>query len=249
YITGLAMGELAGFISTEIETHYTHGITALLVWFMVPLCIELISLKSLTLRSWFEGRGTVFVKDGKVQEKNLKKERYTANELMEQLRSKNVFNLADVEFAMLEASGELSVLLKRENQPLTPKHLGVQTSPVKESQTVIIDGNVMSEALADAGFNRAWLITELEKIGVTQDNVFIGQVDSYGTLYVDLYDDMKKLPVNNERLLTLAALKKCEADMTLFGLATQNESARAMYKECVRKLGEQIEKLTPMLKR
>lgn len=249
YITGITLGELAGFISTDIESHYSYGITALLVWFVVPLTIELVTMKSVTLRKWFEGNGTVMIKDGKVMGKNLKKERYTADELLEQLRKKSVFNVADVEFAVLEASGELNVLLKKENQPLTPKQLGIKVGPEKEPQTVIIDGNIMDEPLATAGFSRAWLQTELEKIGVTKDNVFLGQVDSYGALYVDLYDDMLQVPVNNEKLLLLANLKKCEADLTLYGLSTKNPEAKSMYEQCVRLLRKEIISLIPVLKR
>ncbi len=249
YITGITLGELAGFISTDLENHYTHGITALLVWFLVPLTIELVSLKSVTLRKWFEGNGTVMIKDGKVMGKNLRKERYTADELLEQLRKKSVFNIADVEFAVLESSGELNVLLKKENQPLTPKQLGIKVGPEKEPQTVIIDGNIMDEPLATAGFSRAWLQAELEKIGVTKDNVFLGQVDSYGSLYVDLYDDMLQVPANNEKLLLLANLKKCEADISLYGLATNSSEAKMMYEQCARLLRKEIVNLIPVLKR
>ncbi|MCS7461670.1 DUF421 domain-containing protein [Paenibacillus doosanensis] len=249
YITGITLGELAGFISTDIESHYTLGLTALLVWFIVPFTIELVTLKSVTLRKWLEGNGTVMIKDGKVMGKNLKKERYSADELLEQLRKKSVFNVADVEFAVLESSGELNVLLKKENQPLTPKHLGIKVGPEKEPQTVIIDGNIMDEPLATAGFSRAWLNAELEKIGVTKDNVFLGQVDSYGALFVDLYDDMLQVPANNEKLLLLANLKKCEADLTLYALATQSKDAKATYEQCVKQLREQITVLVPLLKR
>lgn len=123
YITGITLGELAGFISTDIENNYMHGVVALLVWSLVPLGVELITLKSVTLRGWFDGKGTVMIKEGKVMEKNLKKERYTVDELLEQLRTKSVFNPAEVEFAMLEASGELSVMLKKRISRLPPSTL------------------------------------------------------------------------------------------------------------------------------
>ncbi|MCM3800533.1 DUF421 domain-containing protein, partial [Caldibacillus thermoamylovorans] len=80
---------------------------------------DFISLKSKRFRDFTEGKPTVFIKDGKIMEDNLKKERYTTDELLELLRKKNVFQVADVEFAVLEATGDLSVLLKKENQPLT----------------------------------------------------------------------------------------------------------------------------------
>jgi uncharacterized membrane protein YcaP (DUF421 family) len=249
YVAGITLGELAGFISTDMEANYILGVTALLIWFIVPLMIEYLTLKSKKLRDWLEGKGTVVIKEGKILEDNLKKERYSTDELLEQLRTKNVFNVADVEFAILEASGDLSVLLKKENQPLTPKHLGIQVAPERESQAVIMDGNIMDEPLATMGLSREWLQTELEKIGVTKDNVFLGQVDSYGQLTVDLYDDMLKVPAPQGKRLLLATLKKCEADLALFALSTKDEAAKRMYENCEKEMNRVISHLTPLLER
>ncbi|WP_088831455.1 DUF421 domain-containing protein [Paenibacillus tyrfis] len=249
YITGITLGEVAGFMSTDVEANYMHGFIALLLWFAVPLLLEMLTLKSKRLRDWFEGKGTVFIKEGKILEDNLKKERYTADELLEQLRAKSVFNVADVEFAMLEPSGEVSVLLKKENQPLTAKHLGIKTAPERESQAVIIDGNIMDEPLATAGLSREWLLTELEKIGVTLENVFLGQVDAYGGLHVDLYDDMLLVPDDVSKPLLFATLKKCEADLSLYALAVKNEGAKRVYESCAKEMNRILEQAEPLLKR
>lgn len=249
YITGIALGELAGFISTDLEAHYMLGIVALLTWTFIPLFLELMTLKSKKMRNWFEGKGTVLIKEGKVLEDNLKRERFSSDELLEQLRVKNVFNVTDVEFAVLEASGDLSVLLKKENQPLTAKHLGVQTGPEQESQTVIMDGNVLDEPLATFGLNRSWLFEELDKQGVSVNNVYLGQVDSYGQLYIDTFDDSLKLPQNSSKPALLASLKKCEADLELFSLTTDNEEAKGMFDLCASRMRHVLRQTTPLLKR
>ncbi|NTZ18592.1 DUF421 domain-containing protein [Paenibacillus sp. JMULE4] len=249
YILGIALGELIGFMSIDLESPFMYGVMGLLVWFSIPYILEILALKSNLLRKWFDGTGTVMIKDGKIMEDNLKKERYTADELLEQLRIKGVFNVADAEFAVLEPSGDLSVLLKQEQQPLTPQHLGIRVAPQRESQTVIIDGKIRDEPLATAGLSREWLQTELEKIGVTLENVFVGQVDSYGQLYVDLYDDMLNVPPMNQKPLLLATLKKCEADLALFGLSTTNEEAKRMYEQGMEKIKDIIGQVEPLLKR
>ncbi|GCL72499.1 hypothetical protein PN4B1_24260 [Paenibacillus naphthalenovorans] len=249
YILGIALGELIGFMSIDLESPFMYGVMGLLVWFSIPYILEILALKSNLLRKWFDGTGTVMIKDGKIMEDNLKKERYTADELLEQLRIKGVFNVADAEFAVLEPSGDLSVLLKQEQQPLTPQHLGIRVAPQRESHTVIIDGKIRDEPLATAGLSREWLQTELEKIGVTLENVFVGQVDSYGQLYVDLYDDMLKVPPMNQKPLLLATLKKCEADLALFGLSTTNEEAKRMYEQGMEKIKDIIGQVEPLLKR
>ena len=248
YVTGITLGDLAGYISTDMEKHYFLGMLSLFVWFIVPFCLELLTLKSKTLRHWFEGKGTIMVKDGHILEDNLKKERFSGDELLEQLRSKNVFRVADVEFAMLEASGELSVLLKKEYQPLTASHLGLKLVNEKESQTVIMDGVIQDEPLATAGKSREWLHAELDKLGVTKDNVFIAQADSYGELTADLFDDKLKVPVPQERPLLLATLKKCEADLELFSLTTRHQEAKQLYEVCAEQLKQTINDIAPILK-
>ncbi|UJF35010.1 DUF421 domain-containing protein [Paenibacillus hexagrammi] len=248
YVTGIAIGDLAGFASTDIEAHFGLGLLAMGVWFVVPLSIEFLSLKSKTIRMWFEGKGTVMIKDGKILEDNLKKERYTADELLEQLRTKSIFRVADVEFAMLESNGDLSVLLKSDMQPLTPKHMGMKLTTEKPAQAVISDGTIADEPLATAGKSRGWLHTELDKIGVTTENVFLGQVDSDGLLTVDLYDDKLKVPEPSQKPMLLATLKKCQADLELFSLTTQNEKAKTMYEQCSEELKQAIGLVETQLK-
>lgn len=247
YVTGIAIGDLVGFMSTDMESNYLHGIVALTVWFSVPFLLELAALKSKTLRQLLEGKGTVFIKEGKVLEDNLKRERYTGDELMEQLRTKNVFNVADVEFAILEASGDLSVLLKKENQPLTPKHLGLHLPNEVEPQTVIMDGVILDEPLSTIGFNRGYIQAELDKMGIPLENVFLAQLDVYGQIYLDLYDDQLKTPLPTVKELLYATLKKCEADIELFALGVKDESAKRMYIDCSNRLKRVLDDVKPLL--
>jgi uncharacterized membrane protein YcaP (DUF421 family) len=249
YIVGITLGELAGFISTNMESHYFLGLTALTVWFIVPLGVEWVTMKSKTLRNMFEGKSTVVIKEGKVLEDNLKKERFSTDELMQRLRTRNVYNLADVEFAVLETSGDLNVLLKKENQPLTPQHLGIKTGPEQPPQAVIMDGEIIDESLATMGLSRGWLHTELNKLGIPQNNVFLAQVDSYGELYIDVYDDMLKMPSPQNRAMLLATLKKCEADLEMFALSVNAQETKQMYGECAETMRRTIDELTPLLKR
>ena len=249
YITGITIGSLAAYISLDLEANWYLGLISLGVWIACSLGIEFLQLKSKKMRDFIDSKGTVLIRDGKVLEDNLKKERLTTDELMEQLRKRSVFKLADVEFAIMEPSGEINVLLTRENQPLTPNHLGIKVAPEEEPQAIIMDGEIMDEALATIGFSRGWLKTELDKLGVTIENVFLGQVDSYGQLYVDLFDDKIMVPVPQEKATLFATLKKCEGDLMLFGLTTNNKAAKEMYEQCSKQMEEIIAQLKPVLKR
>ncbi|MFE5322926.1 DUF421 domain-containing protein [Paenibacillus sp. NPDC056579] len=249
YITGITIGSLAGYISLDMEAEWHLGVVALLVWVAVSLLIEFLQIKSKRMRDFIDGTPTILIKDGKLLEDNLKKERLTTDELLGVLRQKNVFRVADVEFAIMEPSGDVNVLLTRENQPLTPKHLGVKVAPEQETQTVIMDGKRLDEPLATIGLSPGWLHTELEKIGVTVENVFLGQVDSYGQLYVDLYDDMLQVAAPQQKAALLATMKKCEADIEMFSLSTDNPEAKSMYEQCSKQLDAVIQELKPLLTR
>lgn len=247
YITGITLGSLAAYISLDVEANWYLGMVSIIVWVLVSLGIEFLQIKSKRARNWIDSKATVLIKDGKILEDNLKKERLTTDELSEQLRKKNVFRTADVEFAIMEPSGDVNVMLRKEHQPLTPSHLGIKVGPEQEPQTVIMDGEILDEPLATIGLNRAWLHAELEKTGVTVENVFFGQVDSYGQFYADLYDDQIKVAEPQQKASLLAQLKKCEADIEMFGLSTNNEQVKKMYEQCSKQLERVISDVKPLL--
>ncbi|MBH0167632.1 DUF421 domain-containing protein [Fictibacillus sp. 7GRE50] len=247
YVTGITIGSIAAEVTMGLERHIMHGLIAMTIWTLFPIIMGLISLKNKKIRDFVEGKATIVIKDGKILEDNLKKERYTIDELLEQLRSKDVFQVSDVEFAVIEPNGDVSILLKKENQPLTAKDIQLNQPSVKEPQTVIMDGLILDEPLSTAGLNRGWLNEELEKLEITVDNVFLGQIDSYGQLTVDLYDDKINVPSPQEKPLLLASLKKCQADLELFSIQTESEKAKQLYNKNSQKLNRLLSKLKPLL--
>ncbi|MER2060145.1 MAG: DUF421 domain-containing protein, partial [Niallia sp.] len=204
YIAGITLGDIAGEVILNSSLSVMHGILGIFVFAIISYLADVISLKSKTLRNVIEGTGTVLVEDGKLLEENLKKEHYTIDDFSTLLRQKDVFSLSEIEYAVLEPKGMLSVLLKKENRPITPKDLNIKVPSEKAPQTIIMDGNIVYESLTKAGKTPAWLHMELEKLGVTLDNVFLGQVDSYGELTIDIFDDKIKLAEALERPLLLA---------------------------------------------
>ncbi|GIP46579.1 hypothetical protein D3C76_130870 [compost metagenome] len=247
YVTGITIGSITAYISLDINTDWYLGLIAVTVWFLVSFGIEFLQLKSKKARDWLDSNSTILIKDGKVLEDNLKKEKLTNEELMEQLRKKSIFKVAEVEFAVIEPDGQINAMLKNEYQPLTPSQLGIKVAPEPEPQTVIIDGKIMDEPLATLGLNRKWLNTELEKLGVSLDNVNLGQVDAYGQFYVDLYDDQITVPQPQEKAVLLSQLKKCEADLELFALSTDEEAAKKLYGDCSANLQQVIDQVKPLL--
>ncbi|AIQ58482.1 DUF421 domain-containing protein [Paenibacillus borealis] len=247
YITGITVGSLAAYISLDTDKTWHLGLIALIVWVAFSLGIEYLQIKSKKARDFIDFKSTVLIKDGKILENNMKKEKLTTDELLEELRKKDVFKVADVEFAIMESDGAINVLLTRENQPLTPKHLGIKVAPESETQAVIMDGKIMDEPLDTLNLSRGWLEGELEKLNLNVENVFLGQVDSYGELTVDLYTDNVEVQQPQDKPQLYALLKKCEADLELFSLSTKNKEAKQMYENTSEQLQTLLKRLKPFI--
>ncbi|KHL97238.1 membrane protein [Paenibacillus sp. IHB B 3415] len=247
YITGITIGSLAAYISLDTDKTWHLGLIALIVWVAFSFGIEFLQIKSKKARDFIDFKSAVLIKDGKILEDNMKKERLSTDELLEELRKKDVFKVADVEFAIMESDGAINVLLTRENQPLTPKHLGIKVAPERETQAVIMDGTIMDEPLDALNLSRGWLQGELEKLNLSVENVFLGQVDSYGELTVDLYTDSVEVQQPQDKPQLYALLKKCEADLELFSLSTKNKEAKQMYENCSEQLQTLLKRLKPFI--
>jgi uncharacterized membrane protein YcaP (DUF421 family) len=248
-VTGVTIAVIAAAISINLVANPVNGLIALAVWTIFPALIYVLSMKYKAVRDIVQGKETILINHGKVLEDKLLEARFTPEDLLSQLRKKNAFYVADVEFAVMEPTGEVSVLLKKDKQPATPKSLGMEVGRESVPQTVILDGVVMDEPLAAMGLNRGWLHTELEKAGVAPENVFIAQVDSVGQLYLDLFDDTLQVPKPKTKELVHTTLKKCQADCELFALAAKNHKAKEMYESSSRLLAEAVRDLEPLLKR
>lgn len=248
YISGIVLGGIVAIHSSTMKYTFAYGLIAMFIWFIITFAVDFLSLKSKSLRDLFQGKSAVLIQNGNIMEDNLKNEGFSSDDLLEHLRYKGIFNVADVEFAVLEPSGTVNVLPKKESLPPTVKDLGLKLAPSKEPQTVIMDGKVMLEGLANMSLNPTWLETELEKINVSIENVFLGQVDHDGQLTVDLYDDKLTVPNPTQKPLLLAQIKKCQADLELFALATKNEQSKKMYEKNSKKLQQAIEIVEPYLK-
>jgi Predicted membrane protein len=192
YITGISIGNLAAYLSLDTDTNWILGVVALSVWVSMSLGIEFLQMKSKKARELLDGKPTIIIQNGKILEANMKRERITSDELLELLRTKDIFDVSQVEFAIMDTSGELNVLLKKEHQPLTPSDINLPVSPEKFSMSVIMDGKILEDSLKRIGLNRDWLAAKLKRIGTSPDKIYLAQVDSQNKLYLDPYEDSIK---------------------------------------------------------
>jgi uncharacterized membrane protein YcaP (DUF421 family) len=189
YIVGITVGDIAGTLSMDPELSLRDGIASMIVWSFVPLAISTISLRSRAFRTIVEGKSTTFIENGNILEKNLRKEKYSLDELLEQLRKKSVFRIADVEFASLDSNGELSVLLKKAKQPLRYEDFSNQISEDSPPVPVIMDGKIIKENLEKSGYTQELLLAKLMSKGYKRDEVFYAETDQNGEIMVDVYDE------------------------------------------------------------
>lgn len=245
----IIIGAIAAVTTVNLTINPGFGVLALAVWVLLPVAIYYLSLKSKMVRDFVQGKETILINNGKVLEDKLMEAKFSPEDLLSKLRRKNAFKVADVEFALLEPDGEVSVLLKKDKQPLSPSIMGINVSQASVPQTVMLDGEIMDEPLTAMGLNRQWLHTELEKVGVSPENVFIAQVDSLGQLYLDLFNDAILVPQPKTKELVYATLKKCQSDCEMFALATKEPQAKKMYGLCAGELQEVVNDLEPLLKR
>ncbi|MFZ5640906.1 MAG: DUF421 domain-containing protein [Bacillota bacterium] len=240
---------IAALISLNVIKNLAAGLLALGVWVLFPLALDLLAIKSKWVHDLVNGKSAILIKDGKVMEENLIQVRYTGEELLRELRSKNVFNLADVEFAVMETTGDINVMLKSDKKPLTAHDMERKVAPQPEPQTVILDGNMLTEPLANLGLTPDWLKVQLESQGVALDNVFIGQADGAGDLYLDLFDDSLQVPRPKVKELLFANMEKGRADLMSFALETKDPGVKRMFSQNAEKLEKVMKKLEPYLLR
>jgi len=249
FVSYIVIAILAALISANIITNLAFGFIAMGVWVAFPILLDYLSLKSKGIHDLIQGKEAVLIKHGKIMEDNLMKTRLTGEELLRELRHKNAFNLADVEFAVMEMTGEINVFLKSDKKPVTAHDSGTKTAPQAEPQTIILDGNVLNESLSSLGLNKEWLRIQLESMGVSLDNVFLGQVDSSGDLYLDLFDDAVELQQPKVKEMIYANLEKAQPSLMSYALETEEKNAKAMYTKNADKLKLLMEKLEPFLLR
>ena len=145
YVVGISIGSIAAAFAVDSSIDYARGITGMVVYALFPIILSLIALQSYKARNVLDGKPTILVYKGQIVEKNLKKVQLTVSDVLEKCRLKNAFDIADVEYAILETSGQVSVELTSSCQPLTAKDMNIQTAYQGLCLNVIIDGEIVYE--------------------------------------------------------------------------------------------------------
>ena len=179
----IMISDLAAVPMQNTGIPLVNGIIPILTLLIAQLLMSLLSLKSIRARALICGKPTILIEKGKIKEEELRKELYTLNDLLEQLRIKNFPNIADVEYAILETNGQLSVIPKSQKRPLTPQDMDIKTDYEGITFDAIIDGHILENNLKIAGKNVQWLLKEIHKQQYAKpQDIFFACIDSSGNL-------------------------------------------------------------------
>ena len=165
YVIGISIGNFAAEISLSDDIQYVNSFVAVMVFGIISYLVSWWSLKSMRMRRFFLGKPTMLVQNGKIIEKNLRKIRMNVNELLQQCRTNGNFDLNEIEYAIMESNGQVSILPKAENKPVTPKDMQLKVDKSFMCANVIIDGKVMFENLKNMNKDEQWLNKELKVKG------------------------------------------------------------------------------------
>ncbi len=197
YIEGITIGSIAATLTTDLSSRAWPHWVGLFTWVIAGLAVDFLTTKSRYAAKYIEGEPVIIIMHGKIMEDCMRKLRYTASNLQQQLRSKDVFDLSEVQFAVLEPNGELSVLKKPQYQPLTPKHMDIRVPNTGIGIELIYDGLIIDQNLKQINRDRKWLQSQLKKYDVKDPSeVFLATFEASGSLYVDKFKDKIEKPID-----------------------------------------------------
>lgn len=190
FIVAALVADLAATPLQEIGTPLINGLVPMLTLFCLEIIIAGVSMRRIKLRSLIFGKPEIIIKKGKLDGEKMRKNRFTADELMQELRNQGLTDISQVEYAVLETNGKLSILLKKSEQPVTPSVLGMQTADEGYCHIVINDGRVLDNNLRILGRDRNWLNKQLKDLGAkTAHEVYLMTVSENGKLYFQRKDE------------------------------------------------------------
>ena len=188
----IMIADLAATPMTESGIPITNGIMPILGLLVMHLIISMINIKSRKARKIICGKPALLIFRGKIDQKVLKKERFTINELEERLRDNNIFNIGDVEYAILETSGQVTVIPKPNKRPATPEDFNIEPKYEGIPYDLVVDGKVEYENLKKIGKNYKWLQKQTEKYGIQPEEALIVTIDGDNNFYCQAIEKEEK---------------------------------------------------------
>lgn len=189
FIIGICMGSVAGRGITKLDQPFIAFFIGLLALGLIHIIFSYLSLKSEFIRKIDNGDPLILIQRGQIIKENLRKSKLSMDELHSLLRGKDIFKFSDVEYALLEPSGNFSVLVKTEQSPLKVSQMNIPVSKATLPILVIKEGRIVVEELRRVGLSEHWLHQQLQKLSIQKvSDILLAQADSNGIIYICFYD-------------------------------------------------------------
>ncbi|OOM77774.1 DUF421 domain-containing protein [Clostridium sp. BL-8] len=187
YITGITIGSISANMIHELDESFIEDLISLIWWCILTLLLEYIGLKSGKLRQLIDGQPTILIKKGKIMKDELKANRVNIDDLSMMLRKQNIFSIKEVEYAILEPIGNLSIMKKPQEQQITKSDMSIPLSTLKYLPSeIIVDGKIIHANLKELNLSKTWLEAELKRQNISSiKDIFYAEVQSDGTLFID----------------------------------------------------------------
>lgn len=199
FIAAITLGAISANLAFNTSIKAYHLILSFSVFAFISFLVAYISLKSRKARKFFAGDPTIVIQNGKILEHNMQKMRYTLDYLNQELREKDVFDIEEVLFAILEINGTLTVLKKPQHRNVTKQDLWLSTQPEKKLPVeLIMDGEIVDKNLQENKISHSWLQSQLKKRKLQASDVTYAVLGANRHLYIDTYDDHLKAPIDQE---------------------------------------------------
>lgn len=182
-VIAMMIADLASTPMAEIGIPMLYGVIPILGLLMMHILISVINLKSIKMREIICGKPRILIYRGKIDESAMIKENFTINELQERLRVNNINNLGDVEFAILETSGQISVVPKPEKRALRPEDFNIQAEYEGIAYDLVVDGKIMGDNLEKINKDYNWLENEVGKFNMKPEEALVVVLNGDGTIF------------------------------------------------------------------
>lgn len=190
FVVSMLLANLATIPMEEPSTPVMHGIVPIALIFAAEYLIAYLTLRSIFIRRLFCGKPVILIENGKISAKNLRRTRINLDELTMHLREKEIFDLSEVKFAILETNGQLSTLMYTKNMPASAKEAGIKVQETELPITLISDGKLMRDNLDLTDKTEQWVQTELKKRNCTQKQTLLLTVDAANRVYFVKREDL-----------------------------------------------------------
>lgn len=165
YVIGISIGNFGAEMIINMDTPYSYGCIAVMTFSLTAYIVSILSMKSIKFRRFITGTPTIVIQNNKILENNLKKLKMDVNDLLEQIRISGYFDLSEIEYAIVEANGKLSILARSEYNPLTPNDMNINVNKKSLVANIIIDSKIINNSLKNMNKTEEWLNKKLKEKG------------------------------------------------------------------------------------